>query len=173
MSVTVAILTHYIFCYCTSPISPGRMSISQDMSMSSPPPPDCHATMCGEVSCVGHGCVSIPLIVLLCCCAFYGRRRRDLQRIERLERAQAGIVAARGDHYYYANQAGCQPGYIQPGCVAQQSGYVVQQPGCIVQQPGCIVASQPMVVTAQPVTSQAPQLAAVGEKEVPMGLPVS
>ena len=148
--------------------------------MSSPPPPECHATMCGEVTCVGHGCVSIPIIVLLlCCCAFYGRRRRDLQRIERLERAQAGIIASR-DHYYYASQAGCnaqQPGYMfqQPGCVAQ---HVV--PGCIVQQPnvvvqGAVMGSQPTVVTAQPVTSvaQAPQLAAGGEEEVPMGLPVS
>ena len=38
VSVTVAILTHYIFCYCTSPISPGRMSISQDVHVQSSAP---------------------------------------------------------------------------------------------------------------------------------------
>ena len=167
----------------------GREGVAPPGSPPPPPRSPCQATLCGEVTCVGKGCVTVPLILLLlCCCCWCGWRRRWHRRYPRaMAAANAMQINVPTTHYYYGgNQVGCVPGYViqQPGCGVQQPGYVVQQPGCIVQQPGFVVqgAGAPVVVS-QPVVvagaqsaiamAQVQQLTAAEEEaKVPMGLPV-
>jgi hypothetical protein len=113
-----------------------------------PAPPDCHATVCGEVTCVGKGCVSVPLILILlcCCCACYGRqRRRWTQQMEMASTAANAIAAdVPSTHYYYGDTQ--RPVYASqpPGCVAQPPVYMMQQSSYIGQQPGSLAQGDPM-----------------------------
>ena len=146
------------------------------------------------VTCVGKGCVSIPLGLLLLCfaCFWRGRVRRVRQRREMLN-VVANTAGVPSGHYYYAAQepstVPVQPlGYVMPvqpsGCVVQQPGYAVQgAPRMVVQgaatvggQPQPMCVAQPVMAVAQPVSptvhAQPPHVQPTDE-EVPMGRPVS
>ena len=188
-SLTIMILARGVLFCCIRLAGP-----LAHMAPPSPPPPlhgDYNDT---TVTCVGRGCVSIPIFfILLCCIAGFCRQRRS-----RRWRAAEEVRAAAWTNAYYG-QGGCVPVYAvqQPGCVVQGAPTMVMQcPAMVAAQPAMMPAAQPAMVAelvaAQPVMgSPAPvvnvspavpllqqgyviQQQPVGEREaeVPMGAPV-
>ena len=159
----VARATRLLFCCC----------IRLDMDRASPPPPlhgDYNDT---TVTCVGRGCVSIPIVVILLCficyCSRRNKRARQLQAAQGVQAAQFPGTA-NSSHYYYAGSA-------QPACVPvytmQQSGCVMQgAPTMVMQGPPMVAAQQGMMPAAQPGMMPAAQATMVPIAQPLMRAPV-